>query len=90
LARCPRLRFELMVIIEPSVMRVRMPLHGIPESGSRRLHTVAAKGPPLRSKVGVVGNLMEALDMYPPRYRVRAFPSEEQLVRMVREHRAEQ
>ena len=37
----------------------------------------------------VVGNLMEPLDMYPPRYRVRSFPSEEQLAWMAREHSAE-
>ena len=34
----------------------------------------------------VVGNLMEPLDMYPPRYRVRAFPTEEQLAWMASEH----
>ena len=32
--------------------------------------------------VEVVGDLMEAVDIYPPRFRVRAFPSEEQLAAM--------
>ena len=36
----------------------------------------------------VVGNLIEPLDMYPPRYRVRAFPTEEQLAWMASEHAA--
>ncbi len=37
----------------------------------------------------VVGNLMEPLDMYPPRFRVREFPSAEQLAWLASEHRAE-
>lgn len=37
----------------------------------------------------MVGNLMEPLDMYPPRYRVRTFPSVEQLAWMVSEYNAE-
>ena len=32
--------------------------------------------------VDVVGDLMEPLDIYPPRYRVREFPSDEQLAAM--------
>ena len=32
--------------------------------------------------VGIAGDLMEPLDIYPPRYRVRGFPSEEQLKAM--------
>ena len=32
--------------------------------------------------VDVVGDLMEPLDIYPPRYRVREFPSEKQLAAM--------
>ena len=32
--------------------------------------------------VEIVGDLMEAVDIYPPRFRVRAFPSEEQLAAM--------
>jgi hypothetical protein len=30
----------------------------------------------------VAGDLMEAVDIYPPRYRVREFPSEKQLAAM--------
>ena len=32
--------------------------------------------------VEVVGNLMQPLDMYPPRYRVADFPTDEQLAAM--------
>ena len=32
--------------------------------------------------VDMVGDLMEAVDIYPPRYRVRSFPSDEQLAAM--------
>jgi uncharacterized protein YtpQ (UPF0354 family) len=32
--------------------------------------------------VDIVGDLMEAVDIYPPRYRVRSFPSDEQLAVM--------
>ena len=32
--------------------------------------------------VEVVGDLMEAVDIYPPRFRVRGFPSDEQLAAM--------
>jgi hypothetical protein len=39
--------------------------------------------------VDVMGDLLEPLDMYPPRYRMRALPSEEQLARMLSEHHAE-
>jgi len=39
--------------------------------------------------VSIVGNLMEPLNMYPPRCRVREFPSPEQLAWMVSEHSAE-
>jgi hypothetical protein len=37
----------------------------------------------------VVGNLMEPLDMYPPRFRVRAYPTAVQLAWMESEHHAE-
>ncbi|MGA2257188.1 MAG: hypothetical protein ABSG53_21245 [Thermoguttaceae bacterium] len=32
--------------------------------------------------VDVAGDLMEPLDIYPPRFRVRGFPSDEQLAAM--------
>jgi hypothetical protein len=32
--------------------------------------------------VGVVGDMMEPLDMYPPRFRVSEFPTEEQIAAM--------